>query len=167
MPTPLCRTKATHMTAKQQMITNWSTKCASLYCAFMSYMVVHVHGNVPDLHLHYRENQLLMRRNCTWHLFVMKGSANICYLTQLRFPWKYSAISAHPNIHFYRHRMSLKQIWHDKNLIIEINATHLEINLIFSWTIYGLGQLSVVNTFRARFPGHVIWLGSLISIRGI
>ena len=31
--------------------------CAFLYSAFMSYMVVHVHGNVHDLHLHYREYQ--------------------------------------------------------------------------------------------------------------
>ena len=54
---------------KQEMINNWSKIRAFEYYAFMSYMVVHVHGNVHDPHLHYREYQILMRRNGTW-LFV-------------------------------------------------------------------------------------------------
>ena len=42
----------------------------------------------------------------------------------------FSTISAHPNNHFCRYRMSLMQILH-KNIIIEINETHWEIKLIF------------------------------------
>ena len=45
----------------------------------------------------------------------------------------FSTISAHPNNHFYRYRMSLKQILHAKNLIIEMQVIDRS-NWFFSWT---------------------------------
>ena len=112
-------------------------------------MVVHVQGNAYDLYLHYREYKLLMRRNI----------ARNC-LTQLRIPWKYtdsfSTISAHPNNLFYRYRMPLKQILQDKNVIIELNATHWEIKLFFVniWTadIIYAGFINLVHICFLPFP---------------
>ena len=64
----------------------------------------------------------------------------------------FSTISAHPNHNFHRYRMSLKQILYDKNLMLEINATHWEINLIFFmniWTadIIDVGFINLVHNY--------------------
>ena len=106
-------------------------------CIFIyAFYVVHVHGDAHDLYLHYRHYQRLMRRNCTW---VLKGS--ITRYTCMLFNTiansleiltdSFSTRSAHPDNHLCRYRMSLKQILHDINLIIEINTTHWDIKLIF------------------------------------
>ena len=96
----------------------------------MCSIVVHVH--VHDLHYH--EHKLLMRRNGTWKLFVLKASQNMCYLTQKRIPWKYSPINFqqyHPTtITFSRYWMTLKQNLHDKNIITKINAMPWEMKLL-------------------------------------
>ena len=99
-----------------------------LYCAFMSYLVIYLHGTEHHMHLHYCEYQLLMRRNGAWHFIVMMGSPNICYLTQLRIPWKYSQI----------HFQQFLWVWNItkadlawQNLIIDINAT-----IYASWFVF-------------------------------
>ena len=43
----------------------------------------------------------------------------------------FSIISVQPHNYFYRYGVSLKQILHDKILIIEINATYWVIGLTF------------------------------------
>ena len=58
------------------------------------------------------------------NFIVMDRSPHICYLTQVRIPWKYSPI------HFQQYQPSQMQILHDKNIIIEIKTTHQEIKLI-------------------------------------
>ena len=55
----------------------------------------------------------------------------------------FSTISAHSNNHFYRYKMSLKQILHDKNFIIEIIATRWEIDLIFFVNIWNADIIEV------------------------
>ena len=141
------------MTAKQHIITNGSTKCTFLYCAFMFYIAVRVHGHVRDLHLHYREYQLLMRRNAWLMTFlVMKGSPDILEILTDSF----STISAQPNSNFHMCRMPQNQMLHDKNIIIDINTTHWKIKLIvFSWTyellILLMSVLSIWSIFFSTF----------------
>ena len=72
-------------------------------------------------------------KNGTWHFCDDRITKYVLFNTNANsleiLTDSFSTISAHPNNHFYRYWMSLNEILHYKNLIIERNATHREIKL--------------------------------------
>ena len=91
----------------------------------------------------------------TWHVcderitkyMLFNTIANILEI----FTNMFSIISVHPHNYFYRYGMSLKQILHDKILIIEINATDWVIGLIFFVNIWNditdIGFINLIHIF--------------------
>ena len=113
--------------------------------------------------------QVAAIKSLRFAFFVMKVSPNICYLTQLRAPWKYSLIHFQQyqptriSHHFYRYRMSLKHFLHDKKFIIAIKETHAEIKLIYfvnKWNadIIDVGFIKIWSIFFLTF---YLWIWRL------
>ena len=91
----------------------------------MSYMVVHGHDNVHDVYLQYIEYQLLMRRNDTWHFSYERKIKYMLLNTIVNsLEMLTDSFQQYQPTPIIIYRMSLKQILHDKNLTIEINAAH-------------------------------------------
>ena len=95
-------------------------------------MVVHVHGNMHGLHLHYCKYKHFMRRNGTINLFcdesITKYSSfnTKASILEMFTDW-FVTISSHHNNHFKEYRMIL----HDKNLISDmVNANPWEMTLL-------------------------------------
>ena len=122
------------------------TESRLVWQLFMSSTTMH------NLHSHYREYQLLMKRNGTWHVcderitkyVLFNTNANCLEILTDSLQEFNSRISTHTDDHFFMYRMSLKQILHDKNIKIEIHATHWEVQLNFAWTYKILTSLMSV-----------------------
>ena len=128
-----------------------------VYIVHLCHIVVQVHSSVRGLHdlqlsfgkkwyfLWWTYRQIYV----TWHNWEFLGNTH-------RFLFNNN--SPHQkNISMYR--MSQKQIVHDKNIIIDINATHWEIKFIFSLTyelrIY-VAFINLVHSFTFS-----LWLWQL------